>query len=171
MKKICIHRRIKNADTPCSRNSAERVMGNKIIYCCLLIMCMLLQSFISCREELVEISVKNMSADTLFAVIRETTVTANPGGLDYFEGLRSKFEWKKVAPDSSVVLYCLYLEDKESVNWKIWAINKRLMKGLSLEEVIDGNLLDSVKTYIHTYSYQELKEMDFRISIDERLWE
>ena len=134
-------------------------------------MCVLLQSFISCQEELVEISVTNMSKDTLFVTIRETTAEGYPGGLDSFEGWRSKYEWNKIAPDSSSVVYCMYLDDKESVNWKVWIISKWLMKGLSIEKVIDENLLDSVKTYNHTYSYQDLRSMNFLIEVDESFWE
>ena len=56
-------------------------------------------------------------------------------------------------------------------NWKVWIISKWLMKGLSIEKVIDENLLDSVKTYNHTYSYQDLRSMNFLIEVDESFWE
>jgi hypothetical protein len=57
------------------------------------------------------------------------------------------------------------------MNLSTVAVAEKFMGDKTIGEVIDENLQDSVKTYNHTYSYQDLRSMNFQINVDESLWE
>ena len=57
------------------------------------------------------------------------------------------------------------------MNLSTVAVAEKFMGDKTIGEVLDGNLLDSVKTYVHTYSNQDLRSMNFQINVDESLWE
>ncbi len=57
------------------------------------------------------------------------------------------------------------------MNLSTVAVAEKFMGDKTIGEVIDENLQDSVKTYVHTYSNQDLRSMDFQINVDKSLWE
>ena len=121
---------------------------------------MLLQSFQSCHEELVTISFENNTQDTVFCAIRDTDMS---GCIDIFEGKRSSFEWRKLAPKETNVLQSVYYDEKESASWKVWCIKYSDMADMNLEEVIDKGLLDSLCSLKKVYTYKDMKSLNFRI--------
>ena len=105
---------------------------------------LLLQSFQSCRQELVMISVENNSEDTIYCASR---ITAAFGTLlDVFEGGRSLYEWGALAPGVNGAIFKDYFEnhEEEYTSWKIWIVNKRDLGGMTLAVAIDTNMLDSL---------------------------
>ena len=124
---------------------------------------MVLQSFQSCREELVEITINNMSEDTIYAHIRDNDASVYPKGLDFFEGVRSSFEWKKISPNEKASSYSMYLENVENKSWKVWIIKNSDMADMPLEDVIDKGLLDSLCSLKKVYTYDDMKSINFCI--------
>ena len=57
------------------------------------------------------------------------------------------------------------------MNLSTVAVAEKFMGDKTIGEVIGENLLDSVKTYVHTYSNQDLRSMNFQINVDKSLWE
>lgn len=135
-------------------------------YLCFIVLAasfMVLQSFQSCREELVEITINNMSEDTIYAHIRDNDASLYPKGLDYFEGACSSFEWVKIGPNDKVCSYTMYLENLDSKSWMVWIIKKSDMAEMALEEVIDKGLLDSLCSIKKVYTYEDMKSINFCI--------
>lgn len=127
-----------------------------------------LQSFQSCSQESVNVRIENYSQDTIFCTVRPSDSYHNRTGYswDVFDGGRSSFEWKEIAPkETSSDFFDMYFEDKESVSWKVWCIKKKEMADMTLEEVIDNNLLDSLCSMIRVYTYDDLKSMNFCIRV------
>ena len=67
----------------------------------------------------------------------------------------------KIAPRDTSDLYEMYLDDIESVSWKVWCIKKKDMAGMTLEEVINNNLVDSLCSLIRVYTYEDLRKLNF----------
>lgn len=124
---------------------------------------LLLQSFQSCRQELVMISVENNSEDTIYCASR---ITAAFGTLlDVFEGGYAFEDWKTLPPKANGAIYKNYFEgyDEEDTSWKIWIVNKRDLGGMTLAVAIDTNMLDSLCSLKKVYTYDELKALNFVI--------
>ena len=124
---------------------------------------LMLQSFQSCGEELVTICVENDSEDTLFCTSRPTHVFGDL--LDAFEGGRSSFEWVEIGPKVKAGVFHDLVEDKESISWKVWIVNKRDMKDMTIAILIDMNLLDSLCSMAKVFSYEDLKKNNFCIKV------
>ncbi len=111
-------------------------------------------------------TVKNEASDTILArgimVFRYYETDESP---------KYPFEFLTVPPQDSVRAIDITSEEPQKESFTFWIINKKSMGNKTIEEVLDGNLLDSVKTYVHTYSYQDLRSMNFQINVDESLWE
>ena len=138
-------------------------MRKKNVYSFLIATFVVLQSFQSCREELVDITVNNMSEDTIYAHIRDNDASVYPKGLDFFEGVSSSFEWKKISPNEKASSYSMYLENVESKSWKVWIIKNSDMADMPLEDVIDKGLLDSLCSLKKVYTYDDMKSINFCI--------
>ena len=125
-----------------------------------------LQSFQSCHRDLVCINIANNSRDTIFSTIRSKDDYSERRGYnwDVFEGVCS-YEWAKIAPRDTSDLYEMYLDDIESVSWKVWCIKKKDMAGMTLEEVINNNLVDSLCSLIRVYTYEDLRKLNFCIKV------
>ena len=141
-------------------------MKKTVILLILLTSFVVLQSFQSCHRDLVCINIANNSVDTIFSTIRSKDDYSERRGYnwDVFEGVCS-YEWTKIAPKDTANVFEMYLDDKESVSWKVWCIKKKDMAGMTLEEAIDNNLLDSLCSLIRVYTYEDLKKLNFCIMV------
>ena len=117
-------------------------------------------------EDYIIATVKNEASDTILArgimVFRYYETDESP---------KYPFEFLTVPPQDSVRAIYITSAEPQKESFTFWIINKKSMGNKTIEEVLDGNLLDSVKTYVHTYSYQDLRSMNFQINVDESLWE
>ena len=140
-------------------------MKKTIVLALLMLSFVVLQSFQSCREELVTISFENNTQDTVFCAIRDTDyyIPGKGNCIDIFEGIRSSFEWRKLAPKETNVLWSVYYDDEESASWKVWCVKNSDMADMSLEEVIDKGLLDSLCSLKKVYTYDDMKSLNFCI--------
>ena len=138
----------------------------RIIRLCICTICTI-TLWISCDyffSERVKIEVINKSSDNIF-VKCDLVLTYNHEDVNY------PFMWEEVRPQDTLIASELELYAPKKESWSIWIINKRYMGDRTLEEVIERNLFDSVRTYNHTYSYQDLRSMNFQIIVDDNLWE
>ena len=142
-------------------------MKNIIIIVMLTVIFVVLQSFQSCHSDLIVIDIANRSEDTIYCTIRSKDAYSERDGYmwDVFEGVSSWYEWKRIAPRDTSDVYSCYLDDKESVSWKVWCVKKTDMSGMTLEKIIDNNLLDSLCSMIRVYTYEDLKELNFCIKV------
>ena len=124
-----------------------------------------LQSFQSCHEELFYINIENSTEDTIYSVVR--AVFEDDTYLNRFWAEQASIEWRKVAPKSTASLFRDYGESIEIfINpWKVWCIKKKDMAGMTLEEVINNNLVDSLCSLIRVYTYEDLKKINFCIKV------
>ena len=122
---------------------------------------------ISCdffNSERVKIEVINNAHNNIF-VLCAIVIPHNTIDLTY------PYVWCEVCPQDTLIASELEVYEPEKEAWTIWIINKKYMGDRTHQEVIALNLLDSVRTYNHTYSYQDLRSMNFQINVDESLWE
>ena len=135
-------------------------MKKTIVLAFLMVSFVVLQSFQSCSEELVTISIENDSRDTIYCTTRNTDTG---GHVDVFDGLRYSYEWKKLVPGERAVSASEYLDDKESKSWKVRIIKKNDMARMPWEGIVDKDLLDSLCSMVKIYSYEDIKALDFCI--------
>jgi hypothetical protein len=137
-----------------------------IIPLCVCAICTITLS-ISCDyffSERVKIEVTNKSNDNIFILC---FIVQPHEKID----LTYPYVWDEVCPQDTVIASELEVYGPDDEFWTIWIVNKEYMGDWTIKEVVEHNLFDSVRTYNHTYSYQDLQSMNFLIEVDESFWE
>lgn len=120
----------------------------------------LLASLFSCNEELVTIEVSNQTEDVVFITVRMADES------DRFVSYRTSFEWHEIHPGEKKLAFASYDCTDES-SWKLWVVKKENMKGHTLEDIIEKNLLEQVNVQVKTYSYHQLTTINFCVVIED----